>query len=163
MCLSRSFEVNRNRQEKSITVTAKRLIETGIEELMPEELKFRSTTPCSSNIEKLELDPIPEEGSPGHGAWAKRVAWYRRASGWSIHITLVHAAAVVYMSKLCAVSKSPSAMAVKEMKHLLCWFYDNREKGLCFGGKGSTGIHSWFRPRSCCGPSKSPGARLTAS
>ena len=68
--------------------------------------------------------------------------WFRRANGWTIHVNLVHVLATYTVSKLGGLARSPSKLAVKEMKHLLCWFYDNRDKGITFGGKDSTGVNA---------------------
>ena len=118
-----------------------------------------------ANIDKLELDPIPEEGSPGYAEWAQRVHWYRRANEWTIHVNLVHVLATYTVSKLGGLARSPSKLAVKEMKHLLCWFYENRDKGITFGGKSSTGVNALTPKdaRSSRSSSSPPARRHTAS
>ena len=135
----RGFEVWHDRNGMA-GITATRMIEEGIEELMPGELRYRPSGPCSTNIKKLELDPVPTEGEAGYARWAGRVAWFRKAAGWAIHTCQVHDAALFTLSELCGKAKSPSEMCVKEMKHMLCWLYEERFKGRTYGKPGGSSL-----------------------
>ena len=52
----------------------------------------------------------------------------------------MHFSALYTLSVLQGLAKSPSVEAVKALKHLLCWLYMHRKKGVRYGGGGNTSL-----------------------
>jgi hypothetical protein len=50
------------------------------------------------------------------------------------------------LSVLCGVAKSPSIDAIKAVKHLLCWFDYNQDKGIQWGPTDTPGIEALLSP-----------------
>ena len=52
----------------------------------------------------------------------------------------MHVAAQYAVSRLGAQARSPTADAVKALKHLICWLHLVKHKGICWGGGGNPSI-----------------------
>ena len=144
----RGFEVHHDRSARTVTMTAKQLIKSGIDDLMPDEVRFKPLGPAPSWLSDTDrlLDPILTDTNPGYTAWHDRKQWFAKAVGWAIHVANAHVLAMYTLSVLCGVAKSPSIDAIKALKHLLCWMDYNQDKGIQWGPTDKAGIEALVSP-----------------
>jgi hypothetical protein len=135
----RGFECKHDKTKGSVELTAIKMIEAGVEELMPGDLVIRPKLPCSEWIKNLSIVKCPE--GLGQQKWIDNATWFRRAVGWAIHIAMVFDEVKYYLSMLCSVASGPSDDATKALKQLISWFYHYRHVPIRYGGENVTNLH----------------------
>jgi hypothetical protein len=117
------------------------MIREGIDDLMPNELHYATSSPASESLYKLSCVPILTADDEGYSTWLDDVTWFRRAVGWSLHVSQAHPVSVGALSLLCGLAKSPGPNGVRALKHFICWLYGVRDYGITWGGSGNDSIN----------------------
>ena len=127
------FGLNRNKANRSVTITAAKHIKQLVaEHLSSEAVSSRVPTPDTKEI--MSLEPPPTETPEQEAALEPMRKLARSLKGGLIYIAQVHPGIAHACSRVCAYMAKPTEQSYAAAKRILLWLRDRVDLGVTFGG-----------------------------
>jgi hypothetical protein len=139
------FGASRNESERSVTITAKKHIETlAANHLDMEAVDLHPATPALPTIEKLPFPPneTPEEEKENE-EWRSKA---RSLFGALLYVAVVHLAIQQPVSMCCQHMSKPTRESYVAAKRILAWLRAHKSLGVTFSAKGISSLSDLDAP-----------------
>ena len=133
------FAVHRNREDRSVTITAeKHIMDLTAEHLDGETVTVAPETPSEESIMKLEPPPIDETTEQAALLEPMR-KMARSLVGALVYIEQVHPGISHAVARCCSLMAKPTIQMYVAAKRILAWLAAHAKLGVTFGGRGIRG------------------------
>ena len=127
------FGLDRNKANRSVTITAgKHIKQLVAEHLSSEAVSSRVPTPDTKEI--MSLEPPPTETPEQEAALEPMRKLARSLKGGLIYIAQVHPGIAHACSRVCSLMAKPTEQSYAAAKRILLWLRDRVDLGVTFGG-----------------------------